>query len=186
MKKVLGFSGSNNSNSINQQLVAAAGSLLSGSQFHLIELRKYDQPVFSSDLQKEKGIPDKIRELHATILEHDAFIISLPEYNWSVTGLFKNTIDWLSVVEKNYKIFGNKPVLLLSATPGRGGGKVAMEHGEKIIHAMGGKVTRKFSFPSFHHHMKGETEEMKNSKDKLMDELKIAVNEFTLALNGPQ
>jgi NAD(P)H-dependent FMN reductase len=54
MKKILAFSGSNSSVSINQRLVKAAAKLVAG--IDVIDLRDYDAPIYSQDIEKGRCI----------------------------------------------------------------------------------------------------------------------------------
>jgi chromate reductase len=54
------------------------------------------------------------------IREADALLIASPEYNFSISGVLKNAIDWLSRVPA--PPFKDKPVAILSATMGPLGG----------------------------------------------------------------
>jgi len=57
---------------------------------------------------------------------HDAFLISAPEYNSSITPLLKNTLDWASrksnKTEPAMIAYKGKVAALMSASPGALGG----------------------------------------------------------------
>ena len=55
------------------------------------------------------------------MLEHDGFLISAPEYNSSISGVLKNTLDWASRPSPG-ECFAGKVVTLMSASPGALGG----------------------------------------------------------------
>lgn len=55
MKKILAFAGSNSSNSINKQLVEYAATLQEG--IDVIDLRDYDAPIYSIDLEQAERHP---------------------------------------------------------------------------------------------------------------------------------
>jgi chromate reductase, NAD(P)H dehydrogenase (quinone) len=55
----------------------------------------------------------------------DGFLISAPEYNSSISGVLKNTIDWASRPvpgEAPLACFAGKVAILMSASPGALGG----------------------------------------------------------------
>jgi NAD(P)H-dependent FMN reductase len=67
------------------------------------------------------------------LLASDAFIISSPEYNGSMPGLLKNTIDWVSRFRP--QPFNQRHALLMSASPSMAGGnrglwslRIPLEH----------------------------------------------------------
>jgi len=53
-------------------------------------------PLLNMDIKNEVGYPAPVAELRRKIQEADGLLIASPEYNHSVTGVLKNTIDWLS------------------------------------------------------------------------------------------
>lgn len=137
-KHILALSGSNWSGSINHKLLVYASGLIQQCQVHVISLRDYPTPLYSMDIEKGEGIPEKMRELNALFNEKDAFLLALPEHNGSMTPVFKNTVDWLSRIEM--PIFRNKPVCILSASPGIRGGAHNREHITGLIPFWGGRV----------------------------------------------
>ena len=137
MKKILAFSGSNNLNSINQNLIRNAADLVEEHEVDILNLMDFSAPIYSNKIKKEEGIPEDIVALKGIMSEYDAYIIASPEHNGSMPSFFKNIIDWLSVVKKN--IFNDKPVLLLSAVPGKNGGKMNLESLKNIFPWLGAK-----------------------------------------------
>ena len=112
-RQILAFAGSNNSQSINKELVRYTCNLIdkSKTEVKFIELEHYHAPVYGIDLEKAEGFPADIKELRELMLSMDGFIISSPEHNGMIPAFFKNYIDWLSRVDEG-KVFNDKPVLL--------------------------------------------------------------------------
>lgn len=151
MKKILAFSGSNSSTSINQQLINYTAKLVSNGTVEVEDIRNYPLPIFSLDLEKE-GFPSNLEAFKNKIQAADAFIISSPEHNGSTPAVFKNLIDWLSRIEK--KVFADKPVLLMSTSPGGRGGSSNLQLLEKQLPYQGANIVSSFSLGGFHDKMK--------------------------------
>ena len=66
-------------------------------------------------------------EFKAKIKAADALLIACPEYNFSVSGVLKNALDWASRPKKDMPLEG-KPVAIMSASTGRLGGARAQYH----------------------------------------------------------
>jgi NAD(P)H-dependent FMN reductase len=174
--KVLVFSGSNSSSSINQQLVIYASTFLKDCEIKIIHLKNYEAPVYSMDMEKRGEFPQSMYDLNKLFKEVDAMLISLPEYNSGVTPVFKNTMDWISRLEK--PTLKNKPVCLLATSAGKRGAKTNLEHVSRVlISRWGGKLTSTFSLPNFEEHIvdgklvlnENERNEIINVIDKFMD-----------------
>jgi chromate reductase, NAD(P)H dehydrogenase (quinone) len=84
-----------------------------------------DFPLYNQDVQ-EKGFPAAASAMAEAIDSSDGLIIVTPEYNYSMPGVLKNAIDWLSRLPK--QPFANKPVLIQSASQGAYGGVRAQLH----------------------------------------------------------
>jgi len=178
MNKVLVFAGSNSSVSINQQLAKYTGTLLKDSSFTVIELKDFPAPIFSEDIEKGEGCPETMKALNALFNEHDGFIISLPEYNSSVSPVFKNTVDWISRIER--PTFKDKPVLLLSTSNGARGAMTVLAYVESVLPRWGGKVAGAYSLPNFKENFSVESSKMTNSEEieKLTEIVRNFENEF--------
>lgn len=130
MKKVriLAFAGSSRTASFNKQLARAAakiGNDMENVSVTFIDLRDYPLPIYDGDLEEKSGLPANALKLKQLIHEHDAVLMASPEYNATMTGLMKNTVDWLTRPggeDDPGKVLFEKPVGLLSASPGGLGG----------------------------------------------------------------
>lgn len=126
---ILIIAGSSRTNSLNRQLAAFAArrARADGLIVSELDLRTLDLPVYDGDLEARVGIPDGARQLLQALLRCDALVIVTPEYNGFPTPLLINAFDWLSrVTASSTQVAGltataNKPVALLSASPGPGG-----------------------------------------------------------------
>lgn len=183
MKRILAFSGSNSSKSINQALVTYASSLLEKSEVTLIDLRDYEMPLFSLDLEEEIGKHENAVKLRELFEAHDGFLISLPEHNSSMSAFFKNMIDWVSRTGKGP--FGGKPVLLLSASPGPGAGGRVLQAVEAMLGGfLAGNVVGSFGLGKFHDSVEKNENgiELKDEEDQAR--LNEAIDIFETALEA--
>ena len=74
-------------------------------------------PVYNADDQTASGFPAAVTAWCEAVRAADAVIIVSPEYNWSIPGGLKNAIDWCSRLKE--VPFKDKPVALMSASPGQ-------------------------------------------------------------------
>ena len=121
-RKVAVLVGSLRAGSHNKRLVkiAAESARRVGARVTLIDLRDYPMPLFDADLEAE-GTPEPAQRFKRAMLEHDALLLSCPEYNSSITGVLKNAIDWASRPaegEKPLAAFRGKVAALFGASPG--------------------------------------------------------------------
>jgi len=125
--KILAFAGSTRKNSFNKKVIAIAaeGARAEGAEVTLIDLRDFPMPIYDGDLETESGIPENGEKIINLMIEHQGFLIASPEYNRSVSGVLKNTIDWASRPMEGiipYKVFEGKVACLMSASTGALGG----------------------------------------------------------------
>jgi chromate reductase, NAD(P)H dehydrogenase (quinone) len=122
--KILAFAGSTRAESFNKKLVKGARD--AGGDVTLIDLRDYALPLYDGDLEDRDGLPENAKKLKALFLANDGLLISAPEYNSGITGVLKNTIDWVSRSEtddeKDLACYSGKVAALMSASPGALGG----------------------------------------------------------------
>lgn len=141
--KILAFAGSTRKDSFNKKIVriAVEGALSAGVQTDYIDLKDFPMPLYDGDLEAEKGLPENALKLKKMFLEHDGFLIATPEYNSSISGVLKNTIDWISrqaTPEEEYLIpFKNKYALLISASISSFGGIRSLMDTRNILENIG-------------------------------------------------
>lgn len=148
MKKILAFGASSSKKSINKKMALYAASLMKGAEVTTLDLNDLEMPIYSVDRQEELGIPAAAVTFKKHIAEADAIILSIAEHNGTYTAAFKNIYDWASKVERNMWL--DKPMLLLSTSPGGRGGITALEIAVERFGYMGGKVVGSLAVPSFY------------------------------------
>lgn len=123
--KVLGISGSLRKGSYNTALVRAAAELAPpGMTIGTAALGEI--PPYDEDARQQSGYPPAVAALRAAIAGADALLFASPEYNFSMSGVLKNAIDWAS--RPPDQPFAGKPVALMSASNGVLGGARGQYH----------------------------------------------------------
>ncbi len=120
--RFLVFSASLRAGSINGRLAALAVEAIAanGGEAELASMAEFDCPSYNGDVQDSEGMPAGAIELQRRLQRCDAFVIASPEYNASMPGVLKNTIDWVSRLDP--QPFNELDGLLLSASPSMVGG----------------------------------------------------------------
>jgi chromate reductase len=111
--KVLAIIGSIREGSIHRTIFESYKEICK-DHFELVEGKIEDIPMY-------KGVDDEssVLALAKQITEADAILFFSPEYNYSVSGVLKNTIDCLSRI--NPQPFAGKPAAIIGASPGNVG-----------------------------------------------------------------
>ena len=172
--KLLAFAGSSSKHSINKQLATYAASLFENVETDILDLNDYELPLFSVDKEKLIGAPPVASLFLDKIEWADVLVISVAEHNAGMTVAFKNIYDWASRQKK--LVFDNKPVLLLSTSPGGYGAKNSMEAAKISLPRYGGDIRATFSLPKFHENF--DVEAGKISNKELDDALKQIIRTF--------
>lgn len=136
--KILAFAGSTRTASYNKMLVKIAGSGAenAGAEVTYIDLRDLPMPLFDEDLEATEGIPENVRKFKELMIAHQGLLIASPEYNSSITAVFKNAIDWASRPqpgEAGLAAFNNKVAAIMSASPGGLGGLRGLVHLRSLL-----------------------------------------------------
>lgn len=129
--KVAGISGSLREDSYNTATLRAALELAPDT-LHIEIITLDDVPLFDQDVEA-KGWPDRVQRLRDQVDAADAVIFASPEYNYSITGVLKNAIDWLSRPEGDAPLNG-KPVSIVGATPSFVGTARGQAHLRQIVY----------------------------------------------------
>lgn len=89
-----------------------------------------DFPLYNQDVQ-DQGFPAPVLAMAEQIRAADGLIIVTPEYNYSIPGVLKNALDWLSRVAP--QPLAGKPVALQTVSPGAVGGARAQYHLRQML-----------------------------------------------------
>ena len=132
--RVLGICGSLRSGSYNRLLLrAAARELPPGIQFALFG-GLGDIPPYNQDA--EEPAPLMVCRLREAIAGADALLVATPEYNASIPGVLKNTLDWASRPFPDNCLRG-KPVAVIGASTSIFGAVWAQAELRKVLRAIG-------------------------------------------------
>lgn len=91
-------------------------------------------PLFNQDVLDEEGIPASLAELTDMIASTQGLIFVSPEYNWSIPGVLKNALDWISRL--NPAPLQDKPVIIFTCSPGLLGGARAHAPLRNVLHSL--------------------------------------------------
>lgn len=118
MTTIIGISGSLRKGSFNAGLLRAAAELAPvGCTIKILSINGI--PLYNADVEESEGIPKVAAEIKDALVAAGGLLMATPEYNNGLPGVFKNAIDWLSrPAEDIPKVFGNRPVGIIGATPG--------------------------------------------------------------------
>lgn len=108
--------------SFNRRLleVAATVARRAGAAVDLAEFAEFEMPLFNADLQAASGFPPGAVALSQRLAAADGLLLASPEYNYSLPGILKNAIDWVSRMRP--VPFRGRSGFLLAASNGPIGG----------------------------------------------------------------
>lgn len=91
--RILMIIGSLRTGSFNRQIAERAMEII-GNRADVSILDYHDIPFMNQDI--EYPAPDSIQRVRKDVLDADGIWIFSPEYNYSIPGVLKNLLDWLS------------------------------------------------------------------------------------------
>lgn len=112
MKNIAVMIGSLRKDSVNR-MVFNNYAEMAKDKFKFTEINFRDWPHYNQDIEP---FPAAVTEAADVIRGSDGLLIFSPEYNYSIPGVLKNAIDWLSRVEK--QPFNHKHAAIIGASPG--------------------------------------------------------------------
>jgi FMN reductase len=141
--KVVGLGGSLREASRSRAALAVAleGASAAGAAVEMLDLRALGLPMYSPDLEADP--PLVVRALVDPCYEADGMLWSSPMYNGSVSGAFKNAIDWLHMLGTREPPYLHDEVIgLISAAGGTQGLQVVntMEFSVRSLRGSGRPV----------------------------------------------
>lgn len=135
--RLLGLSGSIRRDSyctaVLQTLRAALGRKADLTIFPLHEI-----PLYNPDEDGERA-PQAVRALREAIARSDGLVVISPEYNYGMSGVLKNALDWASRPAMQSPAKG-KPTLIMSASPAYTGGARAHAQMRETLASMLARV----------------------------------------------
>jgi len=136
---IVGLCGSLRAASWNRMVLEFAGTVMpEGMVLDIAEIRPL--PMFDADVFAQ-GFPAPVAALRERIRKADGVLIATPEYNFSIPGVLKNALDWVSRGED--QPFNMKPVAIVSASPGPLGGARVQYDLRKVLLFMNAMVLAK-------------------------------------------
>jgi len=124
--RLLVFGASLRQGSMNDRLASLAATVASekGATVERATMTDFECPPYDMDVELSAGIPAGAQALHDKLISVDGFMIASPEYNASMPGVLKNTIDWVSRFRP--QPINGKQAYLMAASPSMTGGKVGL------------------------------------------------------------
>lgn len=116
---LLGLAGSIRKDSYTKALLEnLIAHLPAGVEMHMHSLA--DLPLYNED--SDQGAPPAAATaLRHAIAKADGLVIATPEYNYGISGVLKNALDWASR-PYGQGVLAGKPVVTMSASPAFTGG----------------------------------------------------------------
>jgi FMN reductase len=115
--RVIGLGGSlrSESTSLTALQTGLEGARAAQAETRLLGIRELNLPMYTP----EQAVPPAAREYAEDVYSSDALIWSSPTYHGSVSGSFKNALDWLILLAENDPAYlTNKPVGLVTTAGG--------------------------------------------------------------------
>jgi chromate reductase len=135
--KILGLCGSFRTGSFNRKLLEAGAKELrkAGAEVDVADLKVLQIPVYDGDIEGSSGIPKPAQELRERVAQAQGLFICSPEYNHSIPGGLKNSIDWCSRPPK--QPFTDKVCAIAGASSGHFGTVRMQAHLRQTMTALG-------------------------------------------------
>lgn len=157
--RIVGFGASFRKGSFNLKLLNQCRKLMpDNSELEILDISGI--PLYNQDLDDNQ--PESVRKFKNEIRSADGFLISTPEYDFSIPGYLKNTLDYCSR-PPGENPFSGKVGAIMSASPSMLGGARAQYHLRQVLGFMDTKViNRPEVFISFAHNKFGPDGELKD------------------------
>ena len=182
---IIAYAASNSTKSINRRLVEAAAQVFQDeaggkADVEILDLNDYEMPIYSMDREADGGVPARAKAFYGKIGAADGIIVSYAEHNGTYAAAYKNIFDWMSRIDA--KVFQGKPMLAMSASPGKNGGANVLRQATESAPHFGAEISASLSVPHFGDNFDWEAGRLTN--DELRASLLEAVTVFRGAING--
>jgi FMN reductase len=123
------------SNSLAALEIALAGAAEAGTETDLLDIRALDLPFYSPAAAEP---PEPVRRVVEAVRRADGLIWSSPMYHGTISGAFKNAIDWLQLLGNDTPPYLTDKIVGLVSTAGGTQGLQAVNTMEFIVRALRG------------------------------------------------
>ena len=134
---VVGIGGSlaENSTSALALEVALRGAANAGAETEMMDVRELSLPMYRPGM---KRLPEVVEHLNETVYAAHGLIWSSPLYHGTISGSFKNVIDWLNPLGRRDPAYLTNKVIGLISTAGGTQGLQAVNTMEFMVRALRG------------------------------------------------
>jgi FMN reductase len=135
--RIVGLGGSlaRRSTSLAALKVAIEGAAQAGAATELFDVRELDLPMYVPD---SEPVPDAAKTLCDAVYACQGMLWSSPLYHGTISGLFKNALDWLQLLGDRHPASLTDKVVGLISTAGGTQGLQAVNTMEFIVGALRG------------------------------------------------
>ncbi len=135
--KVVGIGGSlkERSTSLAALQIALQAAAEAGAETQLFDVRELDLPIY---VPRSEEIPKAAQHLADAVYEADGLIWSSPLYHGTISGSFKNVLDWLHLLADRDPPYLTDKVIGLISTAGGVQGLQAINTMEFVVRALRG------------------------------------------------
>jgi FMN reductase len=135
--KVVGLGGSlaQRSTSLAALRIALEGAAATGAIMELLDIKELSLPMYDP---ADENPPESVRRMCDAIYEADGLIWSSPMYNGTISGSFKNALDWLILLSDRHPPYLTDKVVGLISTAGGVQGLQAVNTMEFVVRALRG------------------------------------------------
>ncbi|MGB7921749.1 MAG: NADPH-dependent FMN reductase [Pyrinomonadaceae bacterium] len=131
----LGGSMSGVSSSLAALKIALEGAAEAGAETLLLDVRALDLPMYEPDVT---DAPEAVLRMCEAVYEADGLLWSSPLYHGTISGSFKNALDWLELLSARQPAYLTDKVVGLISTAGGTQGLQAVNTMEFVVRALRG------------------------------------------------
>ena len=123
------------SSSLTALRVGLQGAEAAGAETHLLDIRALNLPMYEPSIQ---NAPVAAQEMCEIICQAHGMLWSSPLYHGTITGAFKNALDWLDLLADRQPPYLTNKVIGLISTAGGVQGLQAVNTMEFVVRALRG------------------------------------------------
>ena len=135
--RVVGLGGSLHvpSNSLAALQLAVAGATEAGAETEILDIRELDLPFYQPGITH---VPSSVERLCESVFHSGGMLWASPLYHGTISGAFKNALDWLQLLSDRDPPYLTDKVVGLISTAGGTQGLQAVNTMEFVVRALRG------------------------------------------------